>query len=180
MTATPPAETILLVEDEPSTAPHPAHTRGSRTAHDTGDVIDKATTVIRLIALTKDARDGLGMDEITIERFPFKVGRECRTALRKALMSVERRLGMAPQLNDVYLVEPVLQVQHVVSREHFLIDVTQGKYTLTDRGSVCGTTVNGTTIGGDRRGGHIELHDQDEIALEAKGSPFVFKFRVEF
>ena len=99
---------------------------------------------------------------------------------KKAVMSVERRLGMARQLNDVYLVEPVLQIRHVVSREHFLIDVTQGKCILTDRGSVCGTTVNEKTIGGDRRGGRIELHDQDEIALEAKGSPFVFKFRVEF
>ena len=95
-------------------------------------------------------------------------------------MSVERRLGMAPQLNDVYLVEPVLQVEHVVSREHFLIDVTQEKFVLIDRGSVCGTTVNGKTIGGDRRGGQTELHDQDEIVLEAEGCPFVFKFRVEF
>lgn len=104
----------------------------------------------------------------------------CKIALKKAVMSVERRLGMAPQLNDVYLVEPVLQVQHVVSREHFLIDFSQGKFILTDRASVCGTTVNGKTIGGDRRGGHTELHDQDEITLEAKGCPFVFKSRVEF
>ena len=95
-------------------------------------------------------------------------------------MTVERRLGRAPQLNDIYLVEPVLQVNHVVSREHFLIDFTQGKFVLTDRGSMCGTIVNGKTIGGDQRGGHTELHDQDEISLEVEGCPFVFKFRVEF
>ena len=94
-------------------------------------------------------------------------------------MSVERRLGMAPQLNDLYLVEPVLQLEHVVSREHFLIDFTQGKFVLTDRGSVCGTTVNGKTIGGDRRGGHTELHDQDTIAVGGAASPFVFEFRVD-
>ena len=152
----------------------------SDTATTVATEFDAATTVIRLIALTKDARAGLGTGEITIERFPFKVGREYRTAAKKAVMSVERRLGMAPQLNDVYLVEPVRQVRHVVSREHFLIALTQEKFVLIDRGSVCGTTVNGKTIGGDRRGGHIELHDQDEITLEAKGSPFVFKFRVQF
>ncbi len=95
-------------------------------------------------------------------------------------MSVERRLGMVPQLNDVYLVEPVLRLNHVVSREHFLINFTQGKFVLIDRGSVCGTTVNGKIIGRDRRGGHAELHGKDEISLEAEGSPFVFKFRVEF
>ena len=142
-------------------------------------MIDPATTVIRLIALTQYARDGLGMAEMTIDRFPFRVGRECRTAVSK-VMAVERRRGMAPPLNDLYLVEPVPQLDPVVSREHFLIDFTEGKFVLTDRGSPCGTIVNGKIIGGDRRGGHTELHDQDEIALEAEGSPFVFKFRVEF
>ena len=97
-------------------------------------------------------------------------------------LSAIKPAKVAPILerNHIYLVEPVLQIYHVVSREHFLIDFTQGKFVLTDRGSMCGTTVNGKTIGRDRRGGHTELHDQDEIALKAKGSPFVFKFRVEF
>ena len=138
------------------------------------------TTVARLIATTGEARRALGKAEIRIERFPCNVGRECRTAVKKAVMFVERRLGMAPPLNDLYLVEPVLQVNHVVSREHFLINFIRGKCVLIDRGSMCGTTVNGKTIGGDRRGGHTDLHDQDEIALEAEGCPFVFKFRVEF
>ncbi len=149
------------------------------TATTVATVVNAATTVIRLIALTQYARDGLGMAEMTIDRFPFRVGRECRTAVSK-VMAVERRRGMAPPLNDLYLVEPVPQLDPVVSREHFLIDFTEGKFVLTDRGSMCGTTVNGKIIGGDRRGGHTELHDQDEISLEAEGSPFVFKFRVEF
>ena len=181
MTATPPAETILLVENDPSIRRLIRRTlEGAGRPTTQATWIDRATTVVRLIALTKDARDGLGMAEMTIDRFPFKVGRECRTTLKKAVTSVERRLGIAPQLNDVYLVEPVLQIDHVVSREHFVIDVTQGKCILTDLGSVCGTTVNGKTIGGDRRGGQTELHDQDEITLKAVGCPFVFKFRVEF
>ena len=64
-----------------------------------GTVLDVTTTVVKLIGLTKDARDGLGMAEIIIERFPFKVGRECRTPVNKALVSMERRLRLAPQLN---------------------------------------------------------------------------------
>ena len=120
------------------------------------------------------------MTEMTIERFPFKVGpRVPKRGEQGGDVPWERRLGIAPQLNDIYLVEPVLQVNHV-SREHFLIDFTQGKFGLTDRGSMCGTTVNGKTIGGNRRGGHTELHDQDEIAVGGAASPFVFKFHVEF
>ncbi len=114
------------------------------------------------------------MVEICIERLPFKVGRENRTAVMKLVMFVERRLGLAPPTNDIYVVDP----DHRVSPEHFLIDFTQGKFVLTDRGSVCGTTVNGKTVGGDRRGGHTELHDEDEIVIGNAASPFVFVFRL--
>ncbi len=139
-------------------------------------VSDTAPTVFKLIARTEDARRVLGMAEISIKRLPFKVGRENRTAATKLVMSVERRLGLAPPLNDLYVVDPVLT--HRVSREHFLIDFTQGKFVLIDRGSVRGTLVNWRTIGGDRRGGHTELHDQDLIVLGDAASPFAFEFRV--
>ena len=137
-------------------------------------VSDTSPTVFRLVARTEDAVRILGMVEICIERLPFKVGRENRTAVMKLVMFVERRLGRAPPTNDIYVVDP----DHRVSPEHFLIDFTQGKFVLTDRGSVCGTTVNGKTIGGDRRGGHTELHDEDEIVIGNAASPFVFVFRV--
>ena len=150
----------------------------SDTATTVATGVNAGTTVIRLIALTQHARDGLGMAEMTIDRFPFRVGRECRTVVSKVVMAVERRLGMAPPLNDLYLVEPVPQLDHAVSREHFLIDFTEGTFVLTDRGSTCGTAVNGKIIGGDRRGGHTELHDEDEIVIGNAASPFVFVFRV--
>ena len=111
-------------------------------------VSDTTTTVARLIARTEDARRALGMAEIRIERFPFNVGRESRTL--QAEVPDERRHGVSPPLNDICLVESTQH--HHVSREHFLINFTQGKFVLTDCGSVCGTTVNGKTIGGDRRG----------------------------
>ena len=117
------------------------------------------------------------MAEVVIKGFPFNLGRESRTALTRLSMSVERRLGGTSQVNNIYLVEPTQPYR--VSREHFLIDFSQGKFSLTDRGSVGGTTVNGTTLGGDRRGGYTELHDQDEIAVGDATSPFVFVFHVE-
>ncbi len=128
----------------------------------------------RLIARTEDARRALGMAEIRIDRFPFNVGRESRTL--QAEVPDERRHGVSPPLNDVCLVESTKH--HHVSREHFRIDCRQGKFVLTDRGSMCGTTVNGKTIGGHRRGGHTELHDEDDIAVGDAASPFVFEFRV--
>ena len=86
-------------------------------------------------------------------------------------------MEVVPPLNDTYLVEATQR--HHVSGEHFRIDFTQGKFVLTDRGSMCGTTVNGKTIGGQRRGGHTELHDHDEIAVGDATSPLVFDFCVE-
>ncbi len=138
---------------------------------------DTPTRAARLIARTEDARRALGMVEIRIDRFPFSVGRESRTAVTKVVISAERRMGVVQPLNDACLVEATRH--HQVSREHFRIDVTQGKFVLTDRGSMCGTTVNGKTIGGHRRGGHTELHDQDEIAVGDASSPFVFEFCVD-
>ena len=132
---------------------------------------------VRLIPRTEDARRALGKAEFIIERFPLNVGRECRTALMKLTISMERRLGGTAQVNDLYLVDP--SPPYRVSREHFLIDFDDGKFVLTERGSVGGTTVNGTLLGGDRRGGHIELHHEDEIVLGDETSPFVFVFLVD-
>jgi len=132
---------------------------------------------VRLIARTDEARRALGKAEVIITAFPLNVGRECRTALMKLSISVDRRLGGTSQVNDIYLVDPTAPYR--VSREHFLIDYAEGKFVLTDRGSVGGTTVNGTTLGGDRRGGYTELHNQDEIVVGEATSPFVFVFRID-
>jgi hypothetical protein len=129
----------------------------------------------RLIALTDQARDAIRGDFLVITRFPFKVGRESRTMLSKLSMSLERRLGTSPQLNDVYIDER----DHVVhvSREHFLIDVTDEGFILVDRGSMCGTIVAGRRVGGDRTGGWVALRDQDVVIAGAASSPYVFRFR---
>jgi pSer/pThr/pTyr-binding forkhead associated (FHA) protein len=133
----------------------------------------------RLIALTDDTRRAIGAEFLTLSTFPFRIGRESRTALARMAFSLERRLGSSPQLNDVYLQEnPLGQFFHI-SREHFMIDRDEeGAYFLTDRGSVCGTTINGETIGGDRRGGRVALHDHDVIVVGTPASPYSFRFRI--
>lgn len=128
-----------------------------------------------LVALTEEARIALRGEQHVIERFPFKVGRESRLAGRRAREVSERRTSGAPQLNDLYLVEPgeVLNV----SREHFAIERDGDRYVLVDRGSACGTLVEGRLVGGDRSGGRTELHDHDVIVAGTSASPFIFKFR---
>ena len=132
----------------------------------------------RLVAVTDQAREALGDVEHAIARFPFRVGRESRSALTRIAMSIERRLGDAPHVNDVYLVEPVTSQYLHVSREHFQIERDGETFYLRDRGSAGGTLVNGTQVGGDRAGGRIELPDEATIVVGTTSSPYVFRFLV--
>lgn len=128
-----------------------------------------------LVALTDEARAALRGTQHVIERFPYKVGRESRLGGSTTRRDTERRASTAPQLNDLYLVEPgeVLNV----SREHFLIEQETDQYFLVDRNSACGTLVEGCKVGGDRAGGRVALHDHDVIIVGTSASTFVFKFR---
>ena len=128
---------------------------------------------IRLVALTEEARRGLGGDELALPHLPFKVGRENR--LNKLVSALERRIGSHRELNDIYLIEDAEYVN--VSREHFVIEEEQGHVRLRDLGSACGTIVEGRVLGGERTGGAVALHDQDVIIVGTSSSPFVFKFR---
>ena len=131
---------------------------------------------IRLIARSDEARAALDALEIEIDRFPCNVGRENRSST-KLRVSVEHRMGVVTPLNHVYLHQA--GEGRYISREHFRISVVRGLFVLTDRASALGTTVNGRTIGGRRRGGHIDLQDGDQIAIGDAGSPIVFEFRMD-
>ncbi|HEX9710078.1 MAG TPA: FHA domain-containing protein [Candidatus Thermoplasmatota archaeon] len=65
-----------------------------------------------------------------------------------------------------------------VSREHFQIEQQEGRPFVVDRGSACGTIVEGRTLGGARQGGRAELHAHDVIIVGPSASPFVFKLRL--
>ena len=103
-----------------------------------------------LVAASDEARAALGgKKEVRIKQFPFKVGRESRSnPLARIKTEVERRLGGAPQLNDLYLIEPASTRLLHISREHFLIDRIGDRFVLVDRESACGTIVAGFVVGG--------------------------------
>lgn len=131
-----------------------------------------------LSALTPVARVALLGEQHFIERFPFKVGRESRVGVGSRGVGEDRRDGTtAPQLNDLYILDPGGEIIHV-SREHFQIEQYGDDYVLVDRASACGTLVEGRLVGGDRQGGRVALHDHDVIIAGSEDSPFVFKFRV--
>ena len=130
----------------------------------------------RLIALTDEARTALEGGERVIEHLPFRAGRESRVTSPAPWIRGERRLGTTPQLNDLYLVDDLEPFN--VSREHFHIEAEGDRFFLSDRGSACGTIVEGRTVGGDRRFERVEVNDHDVIIVGHAVSPFVFKFRI--
>lgn len=136
--------------------------------------------VAALVPVTDEAKRALGdKRDIRIGRFPFKIGRESRSRKSAAKPhAMELRLGVAPQVNDIYLREPPWADLLHVSREHFSIEREGDQFFVRDRRSVCGTTVGETHIGGRRTGGRAELRDGDLITVGTSGSDYVFRFEI--
>ncbi|WP_316676580.1 FHA domain-containing protein [uncultured Tolumonas sp.] len=133
------------------------------------------TTMIALLrALTPEAQEAIGGAELAISRFPFRVGRESRGELKKPTELQSRRKPDSVPNNDLYLVETDPELN--VSREHFQIDFQDGDYAVSDRGSYCGTLVEGEVIGGRRTGASRRLMDNDVIIVGTSRSRYVFKF----
>jgi len=129
-----------------------------------------------LVALTPESMEAFMAREINLPFVPFRVGRESRHArMTEHGMTSERR-RIAPPNNDLYLTETLEPMN--VSREHFLIDRDEAGFFLMDRGSSCGTLVEGQQVGA----GHparAPLHDHDVIIVGTSLSRFIFKFRLE-
>ena len=129
--------------------------------------------------VTKEAKRALdNQREVRITQFPFKIGRESRVAPPANPGLVELRLGAAPQLNDLYLLEPPWADLLQISREHFAIEYANDQFFLVDRGSACGTMVAGKQVGGNRTGGRTELRSGDEFVVGPAESPYVFRFDI--
>jgi len=119
---------------------------------------------IRILPLTKTAKQAIPDEGLIVTRFPFRVGREPPEG-RSRLSSND--LG----LKDV---DP-----HQVSREHFSIEVDAEGVVLYDRGSFHGTIVNGAQIGGNRMIGSVRLQaGGNEVIAGEPDSPFRFSVQV--
>lgn len=119
----------------------------------------------------------INRDELRLDQFPFRVGREARTHLAGATPETsERREVVGRPNNDLYVKDMGKPLN--VSREHFQIEEnSDGSYELVDRGSACGTVVGGYIVGGDYTGGRCTLKFGDDIIVGTPQSPIVFKFR---
>lgn len=131
-----------------------------------------------LIPLTAEAGNALnGREHVEIDRLPFRVGRESRLAMvRGELTLMERRKGDKPPTNDLYLIDEGELLN--ISREHLLIDKgTDVGCLIHDRGSACGTHVDGVSIGGKDKTGSLPLHNDSEIIVGTRESPYRFTVR---
>jgi hypothetical protein len=134
-----------------------------------------------LQALTPEAIESvpdhfLRGDKIAIHSFPFKIGRESRiTKIDGRVERMERpKKDDSVPTNDLYLLDRGHRLN--ISREHFEIVKSEGGYALVDRGSACGTKIEGRNVGGHDTGGAAVLHDGEVIAVGAVGSPYIFRF----
>jgi len=129
-----------------------------------------------LIAKTKEAKFAI-MDNfckqniIPIWHFPFRIGRESRYKPSEVGIQIFKRLlSDSKPNNDLYLLD--LQEYFHISREHLLIDKKENHYTLNDRKSACGTTLNGKTFYDST----LTLQSGDTIQIGGVESPYLFEF----
>ena len=124
----------------------------------------KSSAHIRVLPLTKTAKQAIPDEGLIVTRFPFRVGREPPEG--KSRLS-SNDLGLKD--TDPYQ----------VSREHFSIEVDAEGVVLYDRGSFHGTIVNGAQIGGNRMIGSVRLQPGgNEIIAGEPDSPFRFSVQV--
>jgi len=150
-------------------------------------VVDKGNAVIsdpsipRLVAVTREAKRALrGAQDLPLTRFPFRVGRQCRSVScnwMRLFGSRRRQHREMSRTNDIYLVEPHYVDILSISREHFTVEHVGGRFFLIDRDSACGTIVAGKRVGGAGRvEGRTELRSGDVIVVGPENSRYVFRF----
>lgn len=147
-----------------------------------------------LVAVTDEAKAALAQYPfVRMTAYPFKIGRESRSVnpLARVVTTIERRLSTIPQLNDLYLIEPPGAATVQISRQHCAIEWTDGRFSLIDRGSMCGTMVIPSRLERHPTGvattdtgrvnvlGRTPLDDGDLIVIGDEDSPYVFRFEVD-
>lgn len=144
-------------------------------------LLKRLTPLATLKPMTDEMRNSitnncLGDEFIGIWKFPFKIGRESRVETQdgKILLSERPKASTGEPNNDIYLIDHGRFLQ--ISRQHLQIEKTETGYTISDRGSACGTIINTHKIGGEDRSGSYELNDGDIVKIGAEDSPYLFQF----
>ena len=160
---------------------------GCPRAGDDGHMTDKKqllTTFLPIAVLqaeTRDAAEAVPQHQlfdgmVCIKRLPFRIGRESRVKkIDGRIERIERpKLDDREPNNDLYLVDRGHLLN--ISREHLRIEIDGEAFSLVDRGSACGTKVNGEPVGGEDQGGRKILKDGDIITIGTLESPYRFRF----
>ena len=147
------------------------------------NILKAITSNAVLLPLTKEATSAIvkgscNNELITISTFPFRVGRESRLGKNEKGLFLKLRIikNNAKPNNDIYLLNESKHLQ--ISKEHFQIEKDNNKYTLKDRGSTKGTTINGITYGGKKESFEHSLNDGDIILIGDKTSLFKYQFLI--
>ncbi|MBW2609462.1 MAG: cyclic nucleotide-binding domain-containing protein [Deltaproteobacteria bacterium] len=119
-----------------------------------------------LSGITPVAKKALGNTAMEIKKFPFKIGRKTENFYNDLFSH-----------NDLYLRDTR---PYNVSRNHLSIQYYQEKFHIRDRGSMLGTIVNETRIGGPVKRHEIELlrNRENIVILGSYEAPFQFKISV--
>jgi hypothetical protein len=131
------------------------------------DELAPATAVAVLFPLTRKAAETLPDEGLTLNRFPFRIGRASEAGEKEAL-----------DLNDLWLLDaPPFQV----SRNHLSIDIWDGtQFIVRDRGSKLGTIVNEKPIGGKARTAVAALATGDNVVVVGgPTSPYQFRLTIQ-
>lgn len=132
----------------------------------------------KLTPLTKQARVALGgRRSITIDVFPFRIGRESRQTAVWPLTLIDRRKAEPQDVNSLYLADKGAKLQ--ISREHCVLEVDgEGHLCLVERGSACGTEVNGEHLAHSVNRFRVRLSASNEIAFGSPGSTYRYLLEV--
>ena len=130
------------------------------------DGADGAAFNIRIIPDGKRVRSAVGIDEVAILRLPFRIGRRAGGEGKDTYTDVDLALEDRRPFN--------------LSRRHFSIEEEDGALIIRDFGSYHGTTVNGTTLGGEGRPRTAPLMTGESKLITGKpDSPFRFRMVVD-
>ena len=137
-------------------------------------------SVPELRPVSAGAREGIeGAKRVKLTHFPFRIGRESRYAtVNGERVSMERRLTESNPNNELYLIDehPVINV----SREHLTIDLlSDGTFLVVDRGSTCGTIVDGKAIGVREPANEAVIQNGGRLVVGTRDSPYVYEFIVD-
>ena len=117
---------------------------------------------VKLVAKTDVLRQKLLKADLTIQKFPFRIGRWSENFQVDVFVS-----------NDLLIRD---ETPYLVSRNHCAIEREGNNYYVLDRGSAFGTWVNNTCIGGVENQMVATLHrGENELRLGKGDSPYCFQ-----